>query len=127
MILIPVSAGELADKITILRIKRARLADPTKLAWVDKELALLEEVAARETDGFRETAALVEELAAINAKLWDIEDAKRACERAQTFDAQFVRLARDVYLENDRRAAVKRRISEAYGGDILEAKSHQGL
>lgn len=127
MILVPVSAGELADKITILRIKRERLSDPVKLGWVEKELALLEEIAAREVGGFAASASHVGELAAINAQLWDIEDAKRACERTQTFDARFIELARKVYLMNDQRAAVKRRISEIHGGDIIEAKSHQGL
>ncbi len=127
MILIPVSAGELADKITILRIKRERLSDPVKRGWVETELAMLEDVAERQVQGFRAVEPLVAELFAINAELWDIEDAKRACERTQTFDARFIQLARDVYLKNDRRAALKRRISEACGGEIMEAKSHQGL
>lgn len=127
MILIPVSPGELADKITILRIKRERIGDDAKQANVARELALLNEIAEREADGFRTVAPLVAELMAINAKLWDIEDGKRAAERAQRFDADFIALARAVYLENDRRAAIKRQINDALGSDIVEEKSHQGL
>jgi len=127
MIYIPVSAGELADKITILRIKRDRIGDAAKLAFVETELALLEDVAERACDGFRTVPDLVAELQAINEGLWDIEDGKRACERAKQFDAAFIALARRVYIDNDRRAAVKRRINEALGSAIVEAKSHQGL
>ena len=127
MILIPASHGELADKITILRIKRDRIGDSAKRANVERELALLEETAAREAAGFAPVAALLAELTAINAKLWDIEDGKRAAERAQVFDSAFIALARAVYLENDRRAAIKRQINDAFGSDIVEEKSHQGL
>lgn len=122
-ILAPISAGELVDKITILRIKAERI-DPAKAANVRKELALLEAVAARELPAAEALAGLTQELTAINAALWEIEDAKRDCERRGDVGAEFVRLARAVYVENDRRAAVKRRINEAVGSSIVEEKSY---
>jgi Family of unknown function (DUF6165) len=120
---VPVSIGELYDKITILMIKLERLADPVKQVNVRHELDLLRAVEA----GLANRAAseaLVAELLAINAALWDIEDAKRAHERRQDFGPAFVELARQVYLRNDRRAAVKRRINEVMGSAIVEEKSH---
>ena len=121
-LLAPISAGELIDKITILRIKAPRIA-PEKRANVRHELELLEAVAARELAGV-DLDALTAELTAINAGLWDIEDGKRDCERRGDFGPAFVALARSVYIENDRRAAVKRRINDAAGSEIVEEKSY---
>ncbi len=123
-ILAPVSAGELVDKITILRVKAERI-DASKVDNVRKELALLEAVAARELPTNAELDELSAELTAINAALWDIEDGKRDCERRGDFGPQFVALARSVYIENDRRAAVKRAINLAVGSEIVEEKSYQ--
>jgi len=95
-ILAPISAGELIDKITILRVKAQRIGDPAKEANVRKELALLEAT-----------------------------DAERHCERRQDFGPDFVALARRVYIDNDRRAALKRAINEAAGSDIVEEKSYK--
>lgn len=120
-ILIPVSAGELVDKITILRVKAARI-DPAKRPNVVKELALLETVAAGALPDLAELAA---ELEAVNAALWDIEEGKRDCERRGDFGPGFIALARSVYVENDRRAAIKRRINEAVGSDLVEEKSYR--
>ncbi len=123
-VLIPVAPGELIDKITILEVKAARI-DAAKRANVEAELALL--CAARDGAIAPSEAldALTRELAGVNAALWDIEDAKRACERTQDFGAQFIELARAVYRENDRRAAVKRRINELLGSSIFEEKSYK--
>jgi hypothetical protein len=121
-LLAPISAGELIDKITILRIKAQRIA-PEKRANVRHELEQLEALAARELAAV-DLAALTAELTAINAGLWDIEDGKRDCERRGDFGPAFVALARSVYIENDRRAAVKRRINDAAGSDIVEEKSY---
>jgi hypothetical protein len=121
-LLAPISAGELIDKITILRIKAERIA-PEKRANVRHELEQLEALAARELAAV-DLAALTAELTAINAALWDIEDGKRDCERRGDFGPAFVALARSVYIENDRRAAVKRRINDAAGSDIVEEKSY---
>ena len=121
-LLAPISAGELIDKITILRIKARRIAADRR-ANVQHELGLLEILAERELAGI-DLAALTAELTAINEGLWDIEDAKRGCERRGDFGPAFVALARSVYIENDRRAAVKRRINDAAGSDIVEQKSY---
>ena len=125
MITIPVSAGELVDKITILRVKAERIGDPAKEANVRRELALLEAVAERELPAGPELQALVAELTEVNAALWDIEDGKRDCERRQDFGPRFVELARKVYIDNDRRAALKRRINALTGSAIVEEKSYR--
>ena len=124
-ILAPVSAGELIDKITILRVKATRIDDAAKEANVRTELALLEETAARELPPSPELDDLVAQLTQINAALWDIEDGKRDCERRQDFGPDFVALARRVYIDNDRRAAVKRQINTLVGSEIVEEKSYK--
>ena len=124
-ILAPVSAGELIDKITILRVKAQRIGDPFKEANVRVELALLEATAARELQTSPELEELIGELTEINAALWDIEDGKRDCERRQDFGPDFVDLARRVYMDNDKRAAVKRRINMLVGSEIVEEKSYK--
>lgn len=124
-LLIPVSAGELIDKITILRVKADRIGDPAKEANVRKELALLETVCVQTIGSVQGLDPLTAELLAVNAALWDIEDGKRDCERRQDFGPAFIALARSVYIENDRRAAIKRRINDLTGSDIVEEKSYQ--
>ena len=124
-ILAPISAGELIDKITILRVKAQRIGDPLKEANVRKELALLEATALAHIPPGAEIDRLTAELMAVNAALWDVEDGKRDCERRQDFGADFVALARRVYIENDQRAAIKRAINAAAGSDIVEEKSYR--
>lgn len=121
---VPVSPGELLDKITILRIKLARINDAAKLANVRRELAMLEEVWQRSAHAKRDTAAAVAALQAVNERLWDIEDRIRDKERAASFDAGFIELARAVYVENDERAAIKKRINLTLGSTIVEEKSY---
>ena len=121
---IPVAAGELTDKIAILEIKAARIADAAKLANVRAELALLAAVRDREIPATAEMRALAAELKSINEELWEIEDAIRDCERAGDFGPRFIALARAVYRTNDRRAATKRRIDAALGSKIREEKSY---
>jgi hypothetical protein len=123
-IMIPVSAGELIDKLTILRVKAARI-DAAKLANVKKELDLLEAVADRELSTVPDIQTLTSELEAVNAALWDVEEGKRDCERRQDFGPAFIALARRVYVENDLRAAIKRRINEAAGSELIEEKSYR--
>jgi hypothetical protein len=128
-ILVPISPGELLDKITILRIKAARLSDQSKLAHVGHELALLEQTWQRAVaDGVDEPAALereAEALERVNAELWDIEDRIRDCEAERRFDAKFIELARAVYRRNDERAAIKRRINVALRSALIEEKSYR--
>ena len=124
-ILVPISPGELLDKITILRIKAARISDGAKLANVRLELELLERTWA-EAGAAAPPAVADEEraLQAVNERLWIIEDEIREREAAGTFDAEFIRLARNVYLCNDERAAIKKRINLALGSRIVEEKSY---
>lgn len=124
MIKVPISAGELLDKISILRIKQVRLTDAAKLKNVEYELALLEAVARAELAGKADYASLFEQLLAVNAKLWDIEEGKRECERRRAFGDDFIALARAVYLENDHRARIKRALNEVLGSEIVEEKSY---
>jgi hypothetical protein len=123
-ILVPISPGELLDKITILRIKAARITEAAKLANVRLELELLERVW-REACGQADVAADELALQSVNERLWDIEDRLRALEAAGRFDAPFVELARSVYIANDERAAVKKRINVSLGSRLVEEKSYQ--
>jgi Family of unknown function (DUF6165) len=121
---VPVSPGELLDKVTILRIKSKRMSDAAKLANVRLELKVLEETWAASTYARADIAVEVAALLDVNERLWVIEDDIRDKERAQAFDAEFIRLARAVYVENDERAAIKRRINLKLGSSIVEEKSY---
>ena len=121
---VPISPGELIDKITILQIKSARITDAVKVANVRHELDLLETT--WRTSPYS-THSIDEQWAAlrrINEKLWDVEDLLRDKERARTFDQEFIELARAVYVTNDERAAVKRQINTKLGSKIVEEKSY---
>jgi uncharacterized protein DUF6165 len=121
---VPVSPGELLDKITILRIKSSRMSDAQKLANVRVELKVLEETWGASPYAKSDIAADVVALLQVNERLWVIEDDIRDKERTQTFDGDFIRLARAVYFENDERAAIKRRINLKLGSTIVEEKSY---
>jgi hypothetical protein len=121
---VPVSPGELLDKITILRIKSSRMSDAKKVANVRIELKVLEETWSASPYARADIAADVTALLQVNERLWVIEDNIRDKERAQEFDADFIRLARAVYFENDERAAIKRRINSKLGSAIVEEKSY---
>jgi Family of unknown function (DUF6165) len=121
---VPISPGELLDKITILRIKSTRMSDPQKLANVRSELQVLEETWRGSNYAKAGLEADVNALLDVNERLWVIEDDIRDKERAQAFDAEFIRLARAVYVENDERAAIKRRINSKLGSSIVEEKSY---
>ena len=124
-ILVPISPGELLDKITILRIKQARILDAGKLANVKLELALLEQTW-RECGGATHEVTLEERaLQNVNERLWDIEDRIRDKEAKQSFDRDFIELARSVYVANDERAAIKRRINTQLGSRLIEEKSYR--
>jgi len=125
-LLIPSSVGELIDKITILEIKRKRIADPGKLQNIERELAVLMIVVEQQQLGYPAgvLADLGRELSAVNQQLWTIEDDIRECERQGDFGARFVELARAVYHRNDERAAIKRRINEQCGSELVEEKSY---
>jgi Family of unknown function (DUF6165) len=124
-ILVPVSPGELLDKITILRIKVARIQDASKLANVKLELSLLEQIWKDAGASTHEVALDERALENVNGQLWDIEDRIRDKEARQTFDREFIELARAVYVCNDERAAIKKRINLQLGSRIIEEKSYK--
>ena len=124
-ILVPVSFGELLDKIAILQIKSERMSDPAKLAHVHDELAALEKTWMAHPVAGNDIVELRAQLKAVNERLWAIEDDVRLKEKAQAFDADFVRLARSVYFENDERARIKKAINLALGSAYVEEKSYQ--
>ncbi|MBB5015262.1 DUF6165 family protein [Rehaibacterium terrae] len=124
-ILVPVSYGELLDKIAILQIKSERIGDPAKLANVRKELDALEATWAAHPASREDIADLRAALKAVNERLWAIEDDIRLKEKAQAFDDEFIRLARSVYFENDERARIKKDINLKLGSAYVEEKSYQ--
>jgi len=124
-ILVPVSFGELLDKIAILQIKSERMSDPAKLANVRNELSALERTWMSHPAAGGDVVELRARLKAVNERLWVIEDDIRLKEKAQRFDADFVRLARSVYFENDERARIKKDINVALGSAYVEEKSYE--
>lgn len=125
------SLGELADKITILQIKSVNITDPRKLANVRIELESLGGTfkdALNSSDNsasLRSTVdGLVSQLKTVNETLWVIEDEIRDCERLKDFGPKFIELARSVYRQNDKRAALKRQINDRFGSRIVEEKSY---
>ena len=123
--LVPVSWGEVIDKITILEIKEARIASPDALTNVRRELAALREVVDAQLVMTAALAALCDRLRTVNAQLWDIEDDIREQERRQDFGPEFIRLARAVYQRNDERAHIKREVNAASGSALVEEKSYR--
>jgi hypothetical protein len=124
-LLVPISPGELIDKITILEIKSARMSDAAKLHNVRTELALLTQTWQASPYSKVDITAEWTALRDVNGQLWDIEDHIRDQEREQRFDARFIELARAVYVTNDERAAVKRRINTKLGSTLVEEKSYK--
>jgi hypothetical protein len=122
---VAISPGELLDKITILRIKSQRMSGAEKLKNVRLELQMLQETWDASAYARVDVEAEVRALMAVNERLWVIEDDIRDLERAQDFGAQFIRLARAVYFENDERAAIKRRLNLTLGSTIVEEKSYR--
>jgi hypothetical protein len=124
-ILVPVSFGELLDKIAILEIKSDRIGDPAKLANIRRELEALNATWSVAPAAAIDIRAQRDALRAVNERLWVIEDDIRLKEKAQAFDAEFIALARAVYFENDERARIKREINLALGSAYVEEKSYQ--
>lgn len=120
---VPVSWGELLDKITILEIKRERITRAEARENVLREYRLLQSIGSKVLNRSG-IAPLVRALKAVNEALWEIEDAIREQEAAREFGAEFIRLARAVYQRNDERAAIKREINLALESDLIEEKSY---
>jgi hypothetical protein len=123
-LLVPISPGELIDKITILEIKSERMTDAAKLANVRTELSLLSDTWKASPFSATDISAEWAGLRDVNGQLWEIEDRIRDKERDALFDAEFVELARAVYVTNDERAAVKKRINTKLGSTLVEEKSY---
>jgi hypothetical protein len=123
-ILAEISVGELLDKITILEIKAERITAPAKLRNIRDELAKLRRTQAETVQVPEVVASIIAELREVNAALWDIEDAIRDRELRGDFGPSFIELARSVYRMNDKRAALKRKLNEMLGSQIVEEKSY---
>ena len=124
-ILAEISAGELFDKITILEIKKEKISNKEKLVDVEKELNSLNNTVGKFIPDQNNISKHINDLKEINLKLWDIEDGKRAAEKLNKFDENFISLARNVYKMNDERAKIKLEINNALGSNIKEVKSYE--
>ncbi len=123
-LLVPISPGELIDKITILEIKSQRMTDEAKLHNVRTELALLTDTWKASAYSGTDIGGEWSRLREVNGRLWDIEDEIRDKERDGLFDAGFIELARAVYFTNDERAALKKAINTRLGSSLIEEKSY---
>ncbi len=124
LINIPVSLGELVDKISILIVKKKKINDQNKINLIKKELTLLEEVLFKKIQK-EKIDNYLKELIDINLKLWIIEDDLRELERKKQFDQNFIKLARSVYFTNDNRAQIKLEINKGFGSELVEVKSYE--
>ena len=120
-----ISAGELVDKITILKIKKEKIANKEKLVEIKKELDSLTNTFNKSIKKNINLETLIKDLKNTNLKLWDIENKKRELEKKQEFGKEFIELARNVYKSNDERAKIKLKINEALGSNIKEVKSYE--
>ena len=120
-----ISAGELVDKITILKIKKEKITNKEKLVEIKKELNSLTNTFNKSIKKNINLETLTKDLENINLKLWDIEDKIRKLEKKQGFGKEFIELARNVYKFNDERAKIKLKINEALGSNIKEVKSYE--
>ena len=125
VVTIPVSWGELFDKLTILEIKQARIDNQQKLVNINRELEALRRICGEHQLPDDPLQALIDELRRTNESLWDIEDDIRACERKRDFSDEFIQLARSVYRTNDKRAGLKLKINHLLGSELIEEKSYQ--
>jgi len=121
---IPVSLGELMDKISILKIKKKNIFDENKLILISEELKLLEKILSKSVKD-KNIEEYLNKLVKINSELWKIEDDIRNFERKKQFDKKFIDLARSVYFTNDRRSAIKLEINNYFGSKIIEVKSYE--
>ncbi len=123
-LVIPISPGELIDKITILEIKRESIVDKEKLSNINLEYKVLLDTLENKIIASNEIDSLRIKLKTINKRLWDIEDQLRDLERSKTFNEDFIKLARSVYFTNDERSEVKKSINKLLNSEIVEEKSY---
>ena len=124
-ILVEISPGEMIDKITILSIKSERIKDADQLANVRHELGVLSVKLDKDIPSSQNLDVLISELKSVNEELWRIEDEVRDCERIGDYSQRFIELARAVYITNDKRADLKRKINVLLGSNIMEEKSYK--
>ena len=122
---VPVSVGEALDKITILQIKLAHISDVAKRVNIQNELDALLPLVGGDKFATEQIQGLMDELKAVNEALWDIEDDIREKEASKSFDAEFISLARAVYVTNDKRAEIKKQINLVTGSALIEEKSYE--
>ena len=122
---VPLSVGEVLDKVTILEIKSERIDDPVKLKNINNELSQLRALLTDAVFDKTSIKSLVDELKQVNQTLWDIEDNIRDQEMAGTFGDRFIELARAVYVTNDKRAMIKKKLNEETGSTLVEEKSYK--
>ena len=123
-ILVEVSVGELLDKISILEIKQEKIKDPEKLKFINDEHSILKDQLNNNVKSDEKLNTLFMSLKDINAKLWEIEDDKRLCEKNSDFTENFIKLSRDVHFLNDDRAEIKLEINTHTGSKIKEIKEY---
>jgi len=123
-ILTEISAGELLDKISILEIKLNNIKDKEKLVDINKEYKSLEDTRKSNIEMTEDLQKLINQLIEINLKLWNIEEEKRICEKNEDFGNNFIKLSRNVYKNNDKRAKIKSDINKLLGSNIKEVKSY---
>ena len=123
-ILTEISAGELLDKISILEIKLDKIKDKENLYEIDKEYKSLNETKKSHLEITPDIQNLIDQLKNVNIKLWSIEDEKRICEKNKDFSEKFIELARNVYINNEKRAKIKSEINKLLGSNIKEVKKY---
>ena len=124
-ITIPVSSGELIDKISILKIKRKKILNKSKLQNINHELSLLNKIYKNNFEKNKKILLYEKKLIKINKKLWDVEDKIRLLESKKNFNQKFIDLARAVYINNDQRSEIKKKINELTGSYLIEEKSYK--
>ena len=120
----PISLGELLDKISILLIKKENIKDKSKSRLINNELKFLEQTLTK-TKNKTKVQKYLKQLININSKLWVIEDTIREFESKKKFDKDFIKVARSVYKNNDKRAKIKLNINKAFGSKLIEVKSYK--
>jgi hypothetical protein len=123
MIYIPVSVGELIDKLSILQVKKNKISNEEKLILVNKEFELLYNLSSVYLDS-NEIETLYHQLCEVNEKLWDVEDELRILETKKLFDLDFIEIARKVYFTNDERFRLKNEINLITDSEIREVKEY---
>ena len=124
MITVPVSVGELIDKLSILHVKKTKVSNEQKLTFINTEFELLYNMSSFYLND-EEISKLYHKLVEINSQLWDVEDELRVIESTKEFDVNFIELSRKVYYTNDERFSVKNKINELTNSDIREQKDYK--